>query len=76
QQRDEYQFRLWFQSLDPDAEMPIVSKEETPRGISVTWLVTFKTEFAVPGRTFAPGDQMELDGTVVQSDGKWLIDGI
>ncbi|MBL7154668.1 MAG: hypothetical protein ISS79_13220, partial [Phycisphaerae bacterium] len=75
-QRDEYQFRLWFQALDPDAEMPIISKQETPRGISVTWLVTFKTEFAMPGRIFAPGEQMELDGTVVQSDGKWLIDGI
>jgi len=76
QQRDEYQFRLWFEALDPDAEMPIISKEQTPRGISVTWLVTFKTEFAMPGRIFAPGEQMELDGTVVQSDGKWLIDGI
>jgi len=75
QREEELLMRQWFQSLDPDADIPIVSKEEGPDGISVTWLVTIKTEITFPGIcTFAPGDQRELDATVVESDGKWLIE--
>lgn len=74
EQQDEYQMKLWFQSLDPDAETPMVSVEETEHGTSVVWQVTFKSEFTMEGHTFRAGDTMELDATLRQSGDSWLID--
>jgi len=70
----EYGFKLLFQSLDPDAEMPIVEMEETLAGTNVVWLVTFKRDFSIQGTDFPAGSQMDLDATLVECDGKWLID--
>ena len=75
-QRDEYEMRLWLQALDPDAEMPIISLEETERGTSVTWQVTFKQDCTLQGRTFRAGDTYNLDATVRPSGDFWLIDGL
>jgi RNA polymerase sigma-70 factor (ECF subfamily) len=69
-----YGMKIWFESLDPDAEMPVTIKEQGPEGINVVWLVTFKHEFTIQGKVFSPGSQMELDATLVERDGKWLID--
>ena len=70
----EYGFKLLFQSLDPDAEMPIVEMEETLTGTNVVWLVTFKRDFSIQGTDFPAGSQMNLDATLVEHEGKWLID--
>jgi RNA polymerase sigma-70 factor (ECF subfamily) len=76
QLRDKYQFRLLLQSLDPDAEMPIHSTEQTERGTSVSWQVIFKKDLAMAGHMFHAGDTFELDATLRKSGDSWLIDGI
>jgi RNA polymerase sigma factor (sigma-70 family) len=76
EQRDEYQGRLWLQSLDPDAEMPITSLKETERGVEIAWQVTFKKDATIEGLTFRAGDTFELDGTLQKSGDVWLVDGI
>jgi hypothetical protein len=70
----DYDAKLWLQSFDPDAEMPIVDIVQTPAGIKVVWLVTFKHDFEMEGAVFQAGSQIELDATLVERDGKWLID--
>jgi hypothetical protein len=75
-QRGEYETRLWLRSFDPDAEMPIVSVDQTEGGTSVTWQVTFKEDFTVEGQTFRAGDTYNMDATLRQSGDSWLIDGI
>ncbi|UCG56615.1 MAG: sigma-70 family RNA polymerase sigma factor [Phycisphaerales bacterium] len=72
----EYDMKLWFESLDPDAEMSILSTEGTEHHTTVVWEVTFKKDFEMGGRTLSAGETMELDAGLVESDGKWLIDGI
>lgn len=72
----EYDVKVWFQSLDPDADMPVLSIKEDARGTRVAWEVTFKRECVMEGHTFYAGDTMELDATLQESDGKWLIDNI
>jgi RNA polymerase sigma factor (sigma-70 family) len=72
----EYEARAWFESLDPDADMPVLSVKEEERGTGVAWEVTFKRDCVVGRHTFSAGDTMELDATLQESDGKWLIDGI
>ncbi len=74
EQQDEYQMKLCFLSLDPDAEMPMVSVEETEHGTSVVWQVTFKEDLTMEGHTFRAGDTWELDATLRQSGDSWLID--
>jgi RNA polymerase sigma factor (sigma-70 family) len=75
-QRDSYEMKLWLEALDPDAEMPIVEVNEGPHGTSVTWQVTYKKDVTVAGQTFHAGDTFNLDATLCQVDGSWLIDGI
>lgn len=75
-QRSEYEVKLFFESLDPDAEMPMLSVEETEHGTSVVWQVAFKSEFTMQGHTFNAGDTMEFDGTLRQSGDSWLIDSL
>jgi hypothetical protein len=75
-QQGEYQMKLWFRSLDPDAEMPMVSVEETEHGTSVVWLVTFKEDVTIQGYTFHAGETQELDATLRRAGDSWLIDGL
>lgn len=72
-QRSKYEVKLLFEALDPDAEMPVLSVEETEHGTSVVWQVTFKSEFAMEGHTFNVGETMEFDGTFRRSGDSWLI---
>ena len=69
-----YDAKLWLQSFDSEAEMPIVSIEQTSAGTKVVWLVTIKSDFVMEGTFFQAGSQIELDATLVERDGKWLID--
>lgn len=73
--KDEYEFKVLLQSLDPDAEMPIASTEETERGTSVAWQATFKKDVTMAGHTFRAGDTFDLDATLRKSGDSWLIDG-
>ncbi len=75
-QRSEYGVKMLFQSLDPEAEMPMLSVEETEHGTSVVWQVTFKSEFSIEGHTFNAGDTMDFDGTLRRSGDSWLIDNL
>ena len=75
-QRSEYGVKMLFQSLDPDAEMPMLSVEETEHGTSVVWQVTFKSECSIEGHTFDAGDTMDFDGTLRRSGDSWLIDNL
>jgi len=75
-QRSEYEMKLWLQSLDPDAEMPITSTNETEHGTEIAWQVTFKKDVTVGGQTFRAGDTFELDATLRKSGDSWLIDGM
>lgn len=72
-QRSKYEVKLLFEALDPDAEMPVLSVEETEHGTSVVWQVTFKSEFTMEGHTFNVGETMEFDGTFRRSGDSWLI---
>jgi len=72
-QRSKYEVKLLFEALDPDAEMPVLSVEETEHGTSVVWQVTFKSEFTIEGHTFNVGETMEFDGTFRRSGGSWQI---
>jgi RNA polymerase sigma factor (sigma-70 family) len=76
QQGSQYQMKLLLQSLDADAEMPVIATEPTERGTSVTWQVTFKKDMTEKGHTFRAGDTFELDATLRKSGDSWLIDGI
>jgi hypothetical protein len=73
-QRGEYEMKLWLQSLDPDAEMPIVETVEGEGGLGVTWQVTFKKDVTMSGQTFRAGDTFNLDATLRKSGDSWLID--
>jgi RNA polymerase sigma factor (sigma-70 family) len=75
-QQGSYQMKLWLQALDPDAEMPIIEVKEGERGTEVTWQVTYKKDVTIDGHTFRAGDTFNLDATLRQVDGSWLIDGI
>lgn len=75
-QRSEYEMKLWLQSLDPDAEMPVTSTKETDRGTEIAWQVTFKKDVTAGDRTFRAGDTFELDARLRRSGDSWLIDGM
>ncbi len=69
-----YEGRLWIESLDPDAEMPIIRTRDVDGGVQLTWRVTLKKEVTMAGHTYQPGDTEELTGTVRQSGDSWLLD--
>ncbi len=77
-QRSEYEMKLWLQSLDPDAEMPIIETTEEGDAMGVTWQVTFKKDVTVTagGQTFHAGDTYNLDASLRRSGDSWLIDGL
>ena len=74
EQQSEYHMKLWLEALDPDAEMPMVSVEQTEHGTSVVWQVTFKEDVTIEGHSFGAGDTWELDATLRRSGDSWLID--
>ena len=64
--------KLFLQSFDPDAEMPILSLEQTGGGrTSIFWQVTFKREATSRDRTFHTGDTFEMRANLRQIDGSW-----
>jgi RNA polymerase sigma-70 factor (ECF subfamily) len=76
-QRGKYEMKLWLQSLDPDADMPIIESVEEQGAMKMTWQVTFKKDVTVSeggGPTFHAGDTYNLDATLRQSGDSWLID--
>jgi hypothetical protein len=42
----------------------------------VKWTWTVVKPFAIEGRNYQLGDKVEMDATVVEVEGKWLIKGI
>jgi glyoxylate utilization-related uncharacterized protein len=76
-QRDKYEMRMWLQSFDPQAEMPIIETKQKADGVvEITWEVVFKKDLTMEGQTFTAGQTMNLDAQLVKSDGKWLINGL
>ena len=73
---ERYEGRMWFQSLDPDAEMPIVRTREIEGGMELAWRVTLKKDASMGGRTYLAGDTEEIEVTVRPSGDSWLIDNM
>jgi len=71
-----YEGKLWFQSLDPDAEMPVVRTEDIEGGIILAWRVTLKKDVTMGGQTYRAGDTEEIEVTVRPSGDSWLIDNM
>jgi len=71
-----YDKKLCLQAFDPEVEMPVIEKNDTPDGVEITWLVTFKTDFAMEGLLFGAGRQVRINATMAPIDGEWLIDSI
>lgn len=77
QAKDKYEMKLFLQSFDPDAEMPILSQEQSGGGRThVSWQVTFKREAVRGDRAFHVGDTFEMRANLRQVDGSWLIEDI
>lgn len=77
QAKDKYEMKLFLQSFDADAEMPILSQEQSGGGRThVSWQVTFKREAARGDRVFRAGDTFEMRANLRQIDGSWLIEDI
>ena len=77
-QRDKYETRMWLQSFDPEAKMPIIETKQKADGVvEITWEVVFKKDLTMEGQTFTAGQKMTLDASLVRTDdGRWLINGI
>ncbi len=73
---ERYEGKMWFQSLDPDAEMPIVQTEEIEGGINLVWRVTLKQDATMGGRTYHAGDTEDIEVTIRPSGDSWLIDNM
>ena len=71
-----YDAKLCLQALDPDAEMTVLEEKETPDGVEIIWLVTFKIDFNMRGKQIYAGEQGRFGATVVPVDGQWLIDSV
>jgi hypothetical protein len=79
-QRNKYETRMWLQSFDPEAKMPIIETNQKADGVvEITWEVVFKKDLTITmeGQTFTAGQTMTLDADLVRTDdGRWLINGI
>jgi RNA polymerase sigma-70 factor (ECF subfamily) len=71
-----YDQKLCLQALDPDAEMAVTEQNDTPDGVEIVWLVTFKTDFNLRGKQMYAGEQGRFGATVIPVDGQWLINSI
>ncbi|MBA7646961.1 hypothetical protein ES703_54729 [subsurface metagenome] len=65
-----------FTSLGEPIEVTDIRSETGIDGVGVTWMFTVTKPFLVEGRQLVEGDQFEMDATVVEVDGRWLIKGI
>ena len=65
-----------FTSLGEPIEVTDIRSETGIEGVGVTWMFTVTKPFLVEGRQLVEGDQFEMDATVVEVDGRWLIKGI
>jgi hypothetical protein len=72
----DYEAKMWFQSLDADAEIPIVWSKEIEGGMEVAIRVTVKKEATMRGRTYQAGDTEDFDLTIRPSGEVWLIDNM
>lgn len=73
----EYDIKVALQSLDPDAEMPVLITTENPNGsVKIVWEVAFKSDVTIEGHTFHAGDTMPMDSLLVPSGHSWLIDNM
>jgi RNA polymerase sigma-70 factor (ECF subfamily) len=73
----QFQMRLWLQSLDPDAEMPVLDVKQLADGeVSIVWQVTLKKDFTLQEHSFSAGEKIELSGKLVERDGKWLFNSL
>jgi len=58
----------------------VVEMVEEANGLGVKWLFTVTKPFFIgekgQGQAFEPGDKFEMDATLVQVNGQWLIAGI
>lgn len=67
----DYEFKVLWKSVDPEAGIPIVSTTENPDGtVEVTWEVTF----TVGDDTGDAGQTVQMDARLVPSGDTWLID--
>ena len=73
---ERYEGKVWFESLDPDAEMPIVRTREIEGGIELEFRVTLKKDATMGGRTYLAGDTKDIDVTLRPSGDSWLIDNM
>jgi RNA polymerase sigma factor (sigma-70 family) len=60
-----------FTSIGEPVEITDITADDT--GTHVKWLFTVKKPFTIEGRPFKAGDKFEMDATVVETNGKWLI---
>ena len=71
---EDAQGRFVFSSIGEPIEITDVTSDET--AVTVKWTFTVRRAFTIEGKSFQPGDKFEMDATVVEVDGKWLIKGI
>jgi RNA polymerase sigma factor (sigma-70 family) len=72
----DYEAKMWFQSLDPDAEIPIVWSEDIEGGMELEFRVTLKEDATMRGRSYQAGDTEDIRITVRPSGDSWLIDNM
>ncbi len=65
-----------FTSLGEPIEVTDIRSETGIDGVGITWMFTVTKPFLVEGRQLVEGDQFEMDATVVEVNGRWLIKGI
>ncbi|KPK83437.1 MAG: hypothetical protein AMJ81_08295 [Phycisphaerae bacterium SM23_33] len=71
-----YFIKQMWEAIDPGKPVRILRREQGGGRVTITWQVRFKREVSIRGRTFKSGDTFELDATLKQRGGDWLIDGI
>ena len=68
QQKQYAEGKRWSPSLDPDAEMPIISTRQTEDGGTVVvWRVTVKKDVTLGKQAFHAGDTQDVEVTVRRS---------
>lgn len=65
-----------FTSVGEPIEVTDIRSEAGGEGVGVTWMFTVTKPFLVEGRQLVEGDQFEMDATVIEVNGRWLIQGL
>ena len=77
QERQWAEGKRFFQSLDPEADMPILSTKQTEDGgTAVTVRLTQKKEATMGGQTLPAGTTHDVEMTLRRSGNSWLIDNM